>query len=130
MRVAQRCITSARPDIVWQVRADVEHRRDWTPTVVESKPLSNEGLTVGARYRVVQPKLRPAVYEVTECVRNQAFTRVQKLLGGAMIADHRVSPSVGGTEVELSCTSQGLSANIVAKLFSKSIGDSVATEKA
>jgi carbon monoxide dehydrogenase subunit G len=128
MRVAQRFITSARPDIVWQVLADVEHWRDWTPTVVEIKPLSNKGLTVGARYRVVQPQLGPAVYEVTECVRNQAFTRVQKLLGGAMIADHRVSPSDGGTEVELSFTSKGLLANIVGKVFSKLIRDYVATE--
>jgi carbon monoxide dehydrogenase subunit G len=128
MRVAQRFITSARPDIVWQVLADVEHWRDWTPTVVAIKPLSNKGLTVGARYRVVQPKLPPAVYEVMECVPNQAFTWVQKLVGGAMIADHRVSPSDGGAEVELSFTSKGLLANIVGKVFSKLIRDYVATE--
>jgi hypothetical protein len=48
MRVAQQFITPARADIVWQVLADVEHWRDWTPTVVEIKPLSNKGLTVGA----------------------------------------------------------------------------------
>jgi len=45
-----------------------------------------------------------------------------------MIADHRVSPADGGTEVELSFTSKGLLANIVAKLFSKLISDYVATD--
>lgn len=60
-------VTSARPDRVWQVIADVEHWRNWTPTVVEIKPLSNTGLSVGARYQVSQPKLRRAVYEVTKC---------------------------------------------------------------
>jgi Polyketide cyclase / dehydrase and lipid transport len=128
MRVAQQFITPARPDIVWRVLADVEHWRDWTPTVVEIKPLSNKGLTVGAQYRVVQPKLRPAVYEVTECIPNRAFTWVQKLLGGALVADHRISPSNGATKVELSFISKGLFANIIGKMFSKLISEYVATE--
>ena len=128
MRVAQKFTTSARPDAVWQVLADVEHWRNWTPTVVEIKPLSSNGLTVRARYRVVQPKLRPAVYEVTECVPNRAFTWVQKLPGGAMIADHRLSSHDGATEVELSFTSKGLLANIIGRMYSKLISDYVARE--
>jgi hypothetical protein len=128
MRVVQKFNTSARPDAVWQVLADFEHWRDWTPTVLEIKPLSNSGLAVGARYRVVQPKLRPAVYEVTECVPNRAFTWEEKLPGGAMIASHRLWPSNGATEVELSFTSKGLLANIVGRIFSNLISDYVATE--
>jgi hypothetical protein len=128
MRVVQKCITSARLDVVWQVLADVEHWRDWTPTVTEIKPLSNSGLTVGARYRVVQPRVRPAIYEVTECVPNQTFTWVQMFFGGVMIADHRLSSRNSATEVELSFTSKGLLANIVGKMFSKIISDHVATE--
>jgi len=128
MRVVQTFVTSARPDIVWQVLADVEHWREWTPTVVEIKSLSNTRMTVGARYRVVQPKLRPAVYEVTEYVPNQAFTWVQRLPGGGMIGGHRLSSRDGATEVELSFASKGLVANIVSKMFSKLISDYVATE--
>jgi hypothetical protein len=128
MRVVQKFFNPARPDAVWQVLADVEHWRDWTPTVLEIKPLSNNGLTAGARYRVVQPKLSPAIYEVTECVPNQAFTWVQKLPGGAMIAGHRPSSHNGATEVELSFTSKGLLANIAGRMFSRIISDYVATE--
>ena len=128
MRVVQKFITPARTDAVWQVLSDVEHWRDWTPTVVEIKSLGNKGLTVGARYRVVQPKLRPAIYEVTECVPNQAFTWVPKLPGGGMIGDHRLSKRDGATEVELSLTSKGIFANLVGKIFSKLISDYVATE--
>ena len=108
MRFVQKFITPAGPNTVWQVLFDVEHWRDWTPTVVEIKPLSNNGLTVGARYRVVQPKLRPAIYEVTECIPNQAFTWVQRLPGG-MIAGHRLSSHDGATAVELSFTSNAAS---------------------
>ena len=128
MRVVQNFLTPAGPDTVWQVLADVEHWRDWTPTVVEIKPLSNKGLTVGARYRVVQPKLRPAVYQVTECVPNLAFTWVQKVPGGEMIGDHRLSPRDGATEVQLSFATKRLFAHILGEMFSKSICDYVATE--
>jgi hypothetical protein len=99
-----------------------------TPTVVEIKPLSNKGLSVGARYQVIQPKLRPAVYEVTKCTPNEEFTWVQKLPGGAMIADHRLTPHGDGTEVELSFTSKGLLATVLGTLFSKMITDYVRTE--
>lgn len=128
MRVMQKFITPARPDTVWQVLADVEHWCDWTPTIVEIKPLSKSGLTVGAQYRVSQPKLRPAIYEVTECVPNRAFTWMHKVPGGAMIADHRLSPHDGATEVELSFTTKGILAGMVGKIFFRTISGYVATE--
>lgn len=128
MRVVERVVTSARPEFVWRVLADVEHWRDWTPTVIEIKPLGGTRLERGARYRVVQPKLRPAIYEVTEYVPDQRFTWQQRFAGGALIADHRMTSFDGETEVELSFSSQGLLANIVATLFSKTIVQYVATE--
>jgi hypothetical protein len=128
MQTVQRFVTSARPDIVWKVLADVEQWHTWTPTIVEIKPLGNEGLRTGARYRVTQPKLAPAVFEVTECTPNKAFTWANKLWGGAMIADHRLAPVSAGTEVELSFRSTGFLANVVGMLFSKLIREYVATE--
>ena len=128
MRVVERFVTSAPSAIIWQILADVEHWPDWTPTVIEIRPLGGMGLKVGARYRVVQPNLRPAIYEVTECIPNQKFMWVQKLHGGAMVADHRLAPRDGATEVELSFTSNGLLANLVAGVFSKLIREYVATE--
>lgn len=128
MRVVERFVTSASPDVVWRILAAVERWRDWTPTILEVKPLTDGGLQIGARYRVTQPKLWPAVYEVTECVPNKAFTWAQKFPGGEMIADHRIAPRNGQTEVELSFCSKGLLANIISMAFSKTIRDYVATE--
>src|SRR5262249_33605399 len=85
----------------------VEHWPNWTPTELEVKPLGNTELRVGAQYRVTQPKQRPAVYEVTECTANKAFPWVQKRPGSTMIADHRLVPRNGTTEVELSFASKG-----------------------
>jgi len=128
MQVVEKFITTAPPDTIWKVLADVEHWPHWTPTVLEVKPLGNPELRVGAQYRVTQPKLRPAVYEVTECTANQAFTWVQKLPGSAMIADHRLVPRNGATEVELSFASKGLLADLVSMILAKLIREYVATE--
>ena len=128
MRTVERFVTAARPEVVWRILADVEHWPNWTPTVLGVQPLSQTGLRVGARYRVTQPKLRPAVYEVTECTPNEAFTWIQRFPGGTMIADHRLAPRDWGTEVELSLTSSGLFANLLSTMFSKLIRDYVATE--
>jgi uncharacterized protein YndB with AHSA1/START domain len=128
MKAVERFVTAAPAETVWRVLADVEHWKDWTPTVLEVTPLTDEGLRVGARYRVQQPGLRPAVYEVTDCTPNVAFTWVQRLPGGELIADHRIAVREGATQVELSFSSKGLLANIAAMLFSKKIRNLVATE--
>jgi len=128
MRAVETLITSASPHVVWTVLADVVHWRDWTPTVIEIKALNGSGLMVGAKYRVVQPKLQPATYEVTEYIPNRRFTWAQKFAGGVMIADHQIVPGDGVTKVELSFTSKGLLANVIGNLFSRPIRDYVATE--
>jgi uncharacterized protein YndB with AHSA1/START domain len=128
MKAVERFVTAAPAETVWRVLADVERWKDWTPTVLEVMPLTDEGLRVGARYRVKQPGLRPAVYEVTDCTPNVAFTWVQRLPGGELIADHRIAAEEGGIQVELSFSSKGLLADIAAMLFSKKIRDLVATE--
>ena len=128
MRAVETFITSGSPEVVWRVLADVEHWRDWTPTIIEIKALNGTGLKVGAKYRVVQPKLRPATYEVTEYVPNRRFTWVQRVAGGAMIADHRIAAAGGATKVELSFASKGLLANIIGNLFSRIIRDYVTAE--
>ncbi|UWZ82027.1 SRPBCC family protein [Occallatibacter riparius] len=128
MQVAENFVTSAEPAIVWKVLADVERWHEWTPTVLEIKPLGNSGMVVGARYRVVQPRLRPAVYQVTECVPDRRFTWVQRFPGAAMVADHRITQREASTEVELSFSSSGLLGNIVGKVFSRLITNYVRTE--
>jgi carbon monoxide dehydrogenase subunit G len=128
MRVAETFVTSVQPATIWKVLADVEHWHEWTPTVLEITSLGNTGFGVGARYRVVQPKLRPAVYEVTECIPCRRFTWVQRFPGGSMIADHCIAERDGIAEVGLSFSSSGLLGNIVGAVFSKVIRNYVRTE--
>lgn len=128
MQTVERIIIQASPATIWQVLADVERWPEWTPTVLNVEPLTRDGLKIGARYRVTQPKLRPAVYEVTERIPHQAFTWVQKVPGGTMIADHRLSDHSKGVEVELSFATEGPLGVILGGLYSKRIAGYVATE--
>lgn len=129
MQTVERVIIHASPAAIWQVLAEVEHWPRWTPTVLAVEPLTNHGLHVGSRYRITQPKLRPAVYEVTECLPHQAFTWVVRSPGARMIADHRLTGFDGsGTEVELSFTTEGLLGAILGGVYGKRINDYVATE--
>ena len=133
MQTVERVIIQASPAAIWQVLADVERWPAWTPTVLNVEPLTpngaKTGLKVGARYRVTQPKLRPGVYEVTECVPHHAFAWVQKAPAATMIAEHRLTASDGsGTEVELSFATQGLFGAILGSMYAKTIADYVRTE--
>lgn len=129
MHSVARVIIQATPAAIWQVLADVERWPRWTPTVLEVQPLTNHGFHVGSRYRITQPKLRPAVYEVTECAPHQGFTWVQKSPGATMIADHRINACDGdGAEVELTFTTEGLLGGLFGGMNEKRIIEFLRTE--
>lgn len=129
MQTIQRVIVQASPAAIWRVLADVERWPRWTPTILQVDPLTPGDLRVGARYRVVQPKLRPSIYEVTECSPHQAFTWVRKAPGATLVADHRLTAAdASGTEVELSFATEGLFGGILGRMYGKLIADYVATE--
>jgi carbon monoxide dehydrogenase subunit G len=128
MQVVETFSTTANPEAVWQVLADVSHWKDWTPTVLDIIPLDGEDLQVGARYRVSQPEIKPAVYEVTACVPNEGFIWVQKMPGGGLFASHTIQLEAGSTKVVLSFFSKGLLAGAAATLFSSKIRKFVSTE--
>ena len=129
MQTIQRVIVQASPAAIWRVLTDVERWPTWTPTTLQVEPLTPGGLRVGARYRVSQPKLRPGIYEVTDCTPQKAFTWVQKIPGGTMVADHRLTAAdAAGTEVELSFATEGMLGALAGRIYGKLITDYVATE--
>lgn len=129
MQTIQRVIVQASPAAIWNILADVERWPSWTPTTLQVDPLTPGGLRVGARYRVTQPKLRPGIYEVTDCTPGKAFTWIQKIPGGTMVADHRLTAAdATGTEVELSFATEGLLGALAGRMYGKLIAEYVSTE--
>lgn len=129
MQTVERVVIKASPTAIWEVLTDVERWPMWTPTVLSVEPVTRDGFKVGAKYRVTQPKIKPAIYEVTERIPHEAFTWVQKATGATLIAEHRLTAFDGsGTEVELAFATKGLLGALAGSMYSKLIAEYVKTE--
>ena len=69
---------------------DLEHWPEWTASVTSVELLEPGPLAVGTRARVIQPKLKPAVWEVTQAKAGRGFTWVTRHPG---LSGHRPPPA-------------------------------------
>ena len=101
---------------IWSTWMDVEHWPDWTPTVNSAKRLDPGPLAVGARTRILQPKLMPAVWRVTHLDEPAGiFIWTTGRPGIKVSATHRVEPMSGGSRVTLALTYAGLLGPLIAR---------------
>ncbi len=92
----------APPECLWPILADVVRWPEWLPTVTSVEALGAEPLAVGARYRIAQPKLRPAIWSVVRIEPYHSFAWESRSPGVRALANHCLSPAPGGsTEVTL-----------------------------
>jgi uncharacterized membrane protein len=117
----------APPDQVFAVLCDVERWPEWTPTMTSVQRLDQGPFAVGSVAQVRQPKLRPAVWKVTE-LEAQNFTWVARTPGLRMKAGHRVERQGAGSRVLLSFEMSGLMARVASRLFGGLIEQYVTTE--
>ncbi|MGE3526427.1 MAG: SRPBCC family protein [Gemmatimonadales bacterium] len=87
----------APPERVWALVADVLHWPDWLPTVTAVEPLDSHALALGARYRIVQPRLPPAVWTVVRLEPRRSFSWESRSPGVRTLADHTLSPLPDGS---------------------------------
>jgi uncharacterized membrane protein len=118
----------APPQRVLAVLCDVERWPEWTSTVTHVQRLDRGPFGVGSSARVVQPKLRPAVWQVTELDENHSFTWVTHAPGVRMKAVHFVEAQGDGSRAALSFEISGLLGPIVSRLYRGMIQQYVATE--
>jgi uncharacterized membrane protein len=123
--------TTAAPAAVWALLADVTHWPDWTPTVTSVTALGDGPLRVGSRYKVRQPGILPAVWEVTGCAEDASFVWASSSPGSRLVAGHEVRPNeAGGTTVVLSIDHTGALAGVIDAVLGKKIRRYVETEAA
>jgi uncharacterized membrane protein len=119
---------NAPPQRVLAVLCDVERWPEWTSTVTQVQRLDRGPLAIGSSARVLQPKLRPAVWQVTELDENRSFTWVTRAPGVRMTAGHFVEAQGGGSRAALSFEISGLLGPIVSRLYRGLIQQYVASE--
>jgi uncharacterized protein YndB with AHSA1/START domain len=107
---------AAPPERVWAVMADVERWPEWTPTVTRVHRLDDERFAVGSRVRIRQPRLPPAVWQVSELLEGRSFTWVNRGPGVRVDAKHSVEPASGGARATLSLRFSGLLGPLIARL--------------
>jgi hypothetical protein len=105
------------PQRVWAVLCDVERWPEWTASMKSVRRLESGPLAVGSRARVVQPRLLPAVWQVTEFDRNRSFTWVSRSPGMCVAGGHRVEARRSGSLVTLTMQFSGWLGPLLARLM-------------
>lgn len=107
MQLTEEIEVAAPPDRVWTIMADVERWHEWTASITSVERLDDGPFRVGSRARVRQPRLRPAIFEVTALEPGCSFTWQTRSAGLTANATHRVTPIPGGSRVRLGLDFRG-----------------------
>ena len=118
----------APPARVFAVLCDVERWPEWTSTMASVRRVESGAFAVGSTAHVRQPKLRPAVWRVTELEDGRNFTWTTRSPGLRMTAGHLIEPRGGGSCVTLSFELSGFMAPLVSWLYGSLIERYVTTE--
>lgn len=117
MPTYQTTIDIAAPcERVWRVLSDLERWHEWTASITRIEALDPPSFAVGSRFRVIQPKLRPAVWAITELRPGASFTWLSQSMGMKVVAVHAIQPAgEGACQATLSTTFSGPVGLIVAR---------------
>lgn len=106
---------AAPPERIRAIMTEVERWPEWTPSIRRVVPLQAGPPAVGSRYRVHQPGLPPAFWQVS-ALDAGGFTWVSRAPGVTVTAHHRVEPAPGGGRATLTIIYAGLFGPLLAWL--------------
>ena len=119
----------ASVESIWPVLSDVLHWNGWTPTILQVEALDGDEIAQGRRFRVHQPRLRPAIWRVTSVEPPTRFTWEARAIGMRMTADHvlaRTAP--GGTDLTLAFSFAGPLGGLVGRMTGRLVQSYLDTE--
>lgn len=109
----------AGADRLWSVLADPVAWPRWTESMREVQLLDGS-LAVGSRVRIVQPRLQPMVWTVTELVPGRELTWTASAPGVVTTGTHSVRSRPDGTAVlRLGLVQRGVLAPVVGLLLGR-----------
>lgn len=83
---------AAPATVVWPFLCAVSSWPAWLPTFAAVEPVAGNSFGVGARFHVMQPRLRAATWEITSVAPGRGFIWQSRSTGLAMRASHAVEP--------------------------------------
>ncbi|WP_194922127.1 SRPBCC family protein [Catenulispora rubra] len=110
----------ATPATVWRTLTDVESWPEWSASMTTVERLQQGDLAVGSSARVTQPKLKAAIYTVTECEPGKSFVWEMKATGVKVRAIHRVEDKgEGHARMVLGIEQSGALSGLIAMFYGK-----------
>jgi uncharacterized protein YndB with AHSA1/START domain len=119
---------AARPERVWRILIDVERWPEWTRSMQTVRRLEGGTFGMGSSAWISQPKLRPAVWTVTQFEPGRSFTWTAKAPGLRVLGTHSVQPVDEGSQVTLSVQFNGLLGGLLARYLAKLNNEYLALE--
>jgi hypothetical protein len=103
---------------VWEVLLDVERWPVWTTSVSKIQRMDLGPLTLGSRTRIWQPRLMPAVWQVTSLdEKRRSFAWTTHTFGIRIVARHQVEALGESSRVTLSLTYFGVVGSVLARAY-------------
>jgi uncharacterized protein YndB with AHSA1/START domain len=131
MRFDDEVSIDAPVDAVWRVYADVERWAEWTASIGGVRYVAGDALVPGARVRIEQPKLPPAVWEVRAVDPGRSWTWVAHAPGITSVATHTLEPRDDGTtHVRQSIEQRGPLGAVFGRLYARRTRSYLAMEGA
>ena len=113
---------------VWPIIMDVERWPEWTRSVTSVQKLDSGELRVGSKVRIKQPKLPPAVWQVSAIDPGRYMEWRAGGPGMKATGGHRVEPEGHGSLLTLSIDQTGLITTLLGSWLRKLTRDYVAME--
>jgi hypothetical protein len=114
--VEKTSVINALPGDIFKVLMDFGQWNQWTASITQMSILNADGPQTGARIKIWQPKLPPAVWTITESLPDRSLTWEKRSFGLLMLSEHVISTSNNKTSVIIRMTYQGPLAGLFNKL--------------
>src|ERR1700757_5238911 len=102
--VEKTSVINALPGDIFKVLMDFERWKQWTASITKMSILNNDRPGRGARIKILQPKLPPAVWIITESLPDRSLTWEKRSFGLVMLSEHLIITGNNGTSVTIRMT--------------------------
>jgi Polyketide cyclase / dehydrase and lipid transport len=97
----------AQPNDIFGVLMDLEGWHQWTPSITRMSILDNDQPAPGVKIKILQPKLPPSIWTITEVNKDRALVWEKRSFGLRMLSEHFISEGAAGTRVTIRITYEG-----------------------